>query len=305
MNIDDYRYITTIAEFGSFTKAAQELFIAQPSLSQRVKHIEKAYGINIFSRDAKGVSLTKEGACFVKYAQAILNSESDLRRELADMQSIENRVLRVGTTQFIQSYQFDMLIKTFHDKHPMVQFEISDSSSRDQQEQLLAGKIDIAICYLPLISKDIKYDVIFKDNYVLIPAKGGSLEGKIMARGDDVNEPVPVSMLEGEAFATAPSGTRLYDYMVSLQEKSAIHLDIQHLAKNYSMLYGLAESGMASTILYESYFDPNHEYMPYYYIQDEESELEVAIMWRKEAYLQQEVRELIRLARKINQMAIV
>ena len=300
MNIDDFRYITTIAELGSFTGAAQKLFIAQPSLSQRVKYIEKTYGISIFSRNAKGVSLTEEGACFVKYAQAILNSESDLRREIADMHSFDNRILRIGTTQFIRSYFFDALIKRFYMEHPNVQLEIIDGSSIQQQELLASGKTDIAVCYLPVTSKDIKYEVVFEDNYVLVPAKDGTLKEKIEEEMGDSNEPIPISLLNNEVFATAPAGTRLYEYVEGLQEKNNVHFDIQHYVKNYSMLYAIAETGMASTILYESFFDPSKEYMPYYYVDDEASELQVAVMWRKGAYLQNEARELIRIAKEIN-----
>ena len=299
MNIDDFRYITTIADLGSFTGAAQKLFIAQPSLSQRVKYIEKTYGISIFSRNTKGVQLTEEGACFVKYAQAILNSENDLRREIADMHSFDNRILRIGTTQFICSWFFDALIKRFYMEHPNVQLEISDGSSTEQQEMLQAGKTDIAICYMPVVSKDLKYEVVFQDNYVLVPAKDGTLGERIASAGLQ-NEPIPVPFLQDEVFAAAPAGTRLNTYVMSLQEKYDTQIDIQHFVKNYSMLYAIAETGMASTILYESFFDPGKTYMPYYYLDDESSELQVAVMWRKGAYLQQEAKELIRLAKEIN-----
>lgn len=303
MNIDDYRYILTIADLGSFTKAAQKLFIAQPSLSQRVKHIEKSYGISIFSRNAKGVELTEEGTCFVRYAQAILNNESDLRRELDDMKSAGSRVLRIGTTQFIRSYLFDSLVKRFHEEHPEVQFEISDSSSRQQQEMLLSGKTDIAICYLPISSPELKYEIIFKDNYVLVPAKDGLLQKRIQKRGELENEPVPVSMLAEEPLAIAPKGTRLNDYVMGLSEKYDTEFDIQHFVKNYAMLYVLAETGMASTILYESFFDPHQDYMPYYYL-DDSTELSIAVVWRKGAYLQQEAVDLIRIAKEINSLPL-
>lgn len=299
MNIDDYRYITTIADLGSFTRAAQKLFIAQPSLSQRVKHIEKSYGISIFTRDAKGVQLTAEGACFVRHAQRILNSESDLRREIADMHDVENKILRIGTTQFMHSYLFDTLIQRLHQEHPKMQFAFSESTSAALQEALISGEADIAICYLPITSSDLNYEVIFHDSYVLVPAMDGSLEKRIRMRTTNINEPIPVSMLGDEPLAIATSGTRLHDYIVDLQEKTSTKLNIQHYVKNYSMLYALAKAGMASTILYESFFDPNQEYLPYYYLEDD-CELSIAVVWRKGAYLQESARELIRIAKELS-----
>lgn len=303
MNIDDYRYITTIADSGSFTRAAQQLFIAQPSLSQRVKYIEKTYGINIFTRDTKGVRLTQEGECFVRHARQILNVEDDLRQKIRSIHDPANKILRIGTTQFIRSYLFNLLVQRLHQEHPKMQFAFFEASSVEQQEALLSGKSDIAICYLPVASPQLNYEVVFHDSYVLVPGAGSILEEKIQARPDK-NEPVSVNLLENEPFALATPGTRLHEYAVNLQEKSNIRLDVQHYVKNYSMLYTLAKAGMASTILYESFFDPARDsYLPYYYLEDD-CELSIAVVWRKDSYTQSSARELIRISREISASAL-
>lgn len=303
MNIDDYRYITTIADLGSFTRAAQKLFIAQPSLSQRVKHIEKSYGISIFIRDAKGVQLTKEGACFLRHAQRILNAESDLRREIADMHDPDNKILKIGTTQFMHSYLFDTLIQRLYQEHPKMQFAFYEATSTAQQEALLSGKVDIAICYLPITSPELNYEIIFHDSYVLVPAPNSALEEKVQQRSNP-NEPIPMSMLSDEPFATATSGTRLYKYICELQETTGIKLNIQHYVKNYNMLYTLVKAGMASAILYESFFDPSKEYLPYYYLEDD-CDLSIAVVWRKGTYLQQSAKELIRVAKELSLSSLI
>lgn len=298
MNIEDYRYITTIADLGSFTSAAKELFIAQPSLSQRVKHIEKTYNISIFTRDAKGVQLTEEGTCFVRHAKQILNCEEDLRREISDMHDPDKKILRIGVTQFSVSNLFNQLILRFHEEHPKVQFEFIDHSSLEHQELLLSGKIDLAICYLPINSTNLKYEVIFNDSYVLVPAIGGALEKKL--HNQPLDQPISVELLEGEPFAMPTLGTRLYDYLISMQEKHSISLDVQHYGKNYSMLYSIAKSGIASTLLYESFFDEGKEHIPYYYLNDPfVGALSVAVVWRKGAYLQHIAKELARIAKEI------
>lgn len=299
MNINDFRYITTIAELGNFTSAAKQLYIAQPSLSQRVKYIEKTYNINIFIRDSRSVKLTNEGKCFVKHAKEILNIEENLRREIADMHNPEQNILRIGTTQFIRSYLFDSLIQGFHGKHPKMQLEFIEGNSQFLQENLLNGKLDIAICYLPVINPEISYQQIFQDRFVLVPAAGGLLSQKILDNPSQGFEAVPFDFLKNEPFAIMSKGTKLHDYILSQQEQHGIKLDIQHYGKNHSILYYMAKSGIASTILYESFFDPLKDYIPYYYLEDGSSELSVAIMWRKGAYLLQAAKEIIRIAQKI------
>ncbi len=64
MNINDFKYITTIAELGSYNAAAKALYMTQPSLTQRIKYIEQEYGITIFNRNHQGTTLTSEGKIF-------------------------------------------------------------------------------------------------------------------------------------------------------------------------------------------------------------------------------------------------
>jgi DNA-binding transcriptional LysR family regulator len=302
MNINDYRYITTIADLGSFTSAAKELYVAQPSLSQRVKYIEENYGITIFIRDTKGVHLTEEGKCFVRYAKKIMSCEDDLRKEIFDMHDFGNNTLHIGTTQFINSHMFDNLILRFHEKQPYTQFEFTEQKSLTLQQLLLNGKLDLAVCYLPIISPDLQYEVIYSDRFVLIPAKGSDLEEKILAQATGSAAYVNVDLLNNVPFAIASPGTRLYECVMSIQKKLQIKLSIQHFGNHYTMLYSIAKKGVASTILYESFFDPSEEHEPYYFLEGvSDRDLSIAITWRKDTYNSQAAKELINIAHELNQ----
>lgn len=299
MNLNDFLYISTIAECGSFTTAAKQLYIAQPSLSQRVKYIEGTYDISIFIRDIKGVRLTKEGEVFVKYANQILNAEQEMRRSLNALHNPDKQLIRLGTTQLMRSYLFDKLIMLFNQEYPNTQFDFIEDHSSRLQEQIAAGKLDIAIIYLPLEKPDIPHQVIFQDRFVLVPAVDSALEQKIRARQDGEFEPVSFDLLDGQPFSTAPSPTKLNRYITLNQKKHNINLDIKHYGKNYSMLYYMARSGIASTIICESFFNPSNTYIPYYYFDDEDSELYIAVIWRKDSFISKIASSLIRIAKQI------
>jgi len=297
MNIDDFRYIVAIADLGSFTNAAKKLFIAQPSLSQRVKHIESTYNIIIFLRDAKkGIHLTEEGECFVRYAKQILRAEEDLKKELSDMHGLQTNTLRLGTCQLINSSLFDNVIRKFHEINPDVHFEFIQKSSMEVQELLQAGKIDIAMCYLPILFTNLKYKTVLKDRFVLVPAKEGKLYQKIEEQGIKPMDYVKAGDLHGEPFAICPTGTRLNDYLTEVSEHEGITPDIQHYSGNYSSLYSIAQAGIASTILFESFFTDAHEDSSYFYIDSMESDLSVVLAWRKNTYLQQSAKDLLKIA---------
>ena len=297
MNIDDYRYITTIAELKSFTNAAKQLYIAQPSLSQRVKHIEDSYNIIIFIRDSKkGIYLTEEGECFVRYAKKILQAEEDLQKELADMHDLKNNALRIGTSQLINSSLFDSIIMRYHEKNPDVHFEFIQRTTSEVKKMLQNGEIDVAICYLPIQYDSLKYRVILEDRIVLVPAKGGVLAEKIAAAGKKPGDFVDLKMLDGEVFAANAPGTRLNEFITSLPVKYDVHPNIQHISRNYASLYSIARAGIASTLLLESYFSLDEEYEPFYYLNGAPDDLSIAIAWRSNTYLLKTVKDMIDIA---------
>ncbi len=73
MNLDQIRYVLTLARTRNFTKAAEELYITQPTLSQQLQSIEKELGTMLFYRNRRHVSLTESGQIFIPHAQQILN----------------------------------------------------------------------------------------------------------------------------------------------------------------------------------------------------------------------------------------
>ena len=71
MTLHQIRYILTIEEIGSINRAAEQLYVAQPSLTNAIKEVEKELGITIFNRSGRGVTLTPDGSEFVMYARQV------------------------------------------------------------------------------------------------------------------------------------------------------------------------------------------------------------------------------------------
>ena len=74
MTIQQLEYLLKIVECGSITKAAQQLFLSQPSLTKSIMNLENEYGIKVFARTAKGIEITPEGKDFIYYARNIITS---------------------------------------------------------------------------------------------------------------------------------------------------------------------------------------------------------------------------------------
>lgn len=284
MNIEDFRYISTIARLGRFSSAAQALFISQPALSQRVKYIEKEYGITLFSRSAKGVDLTEDGAIFVKFANEILDSESCLRQHLETRRKIAVEKIRVGTSQLLNTYIFDLLLDTFHLHYPDVKMDIVVDKSGPLQKMLLAGELDLAVIHSINTPYDqLIYEDLCKDQIVVVPASGSHLESKIQALGKQIYEPLPLQMLQNEPFAMTPKHLFLSTTINNALSKQNITLDIQQYSENYDFLYKMAKRGRASVFLIDSHFHPDEDYIPYYYLDSNDLSLQIQICFRKDS----------------------
>lgn len=301
MNTDDYRYIITIAEEKSFTNASKKLFVAQSSLSQRVKRIEEKIGITIFIRGMNGVYLTREGKCFVKYARKILSNAIDMKNEIMDMRGLRSGLVRIGSSQLMNTDFYDSMIACFNEKYPGIQFEFVEECSDMLECYLLSGKIDIAILHLPITSSELKYEVLFNDRLVLVPRSGSQLGNRSFYREESGTEKyISVQSLEREPFALPNPGTRLYSLCEKIFAAADISPNILHWSKNYNALHSIGKMGLASTILMESFFDSVWKNETYYYLDCEiDASFPCAVVWPNDKYLDYAAKEMIKIYREI------
>ncbi len=300
MNIEDYRYIRMIAEKGSLSAAAKELFISQPSLSQRVKYLEEYYGVTLFYRGARGINLTEEGRFFVDRISQILDIESGIQREFA-LRKDPGKSINIGTTQLVGSFIFDLLISAFHKYYNDRQFTFTVATSDELQKMILAGRLDIAVMYNVsniALDENLTHQDFFNDRIMVIPAAGGSLHQKI-GQLPSVPSAIDPDMLEGEAFALPPEDAYLHKTITKIMESKNITIDQQHTSKNYNILYTLAKNGIASTMLLESFFDPNMTYIPHYYLDSGDAVIPITLLWRKESYVKDIARNIAQIASKL------
>ena len=97
MNLQQLRYVITVAKYGTFREAARQLYMAQSSLSSSIKDLEEEYGIQIFERSKKGIEITKEGAMLLEFADQIVAQADQL--DYRYLSATENRRLFSVPTQ--------------------------------------------------------------------------------------------------------------------------------------------------------------------------------------------------------------
>ncbi|ASC70524.1 LysR family transcriptional regulator [Halomicronema hongdechloris C2206] len=171
MNPERLKYFITVAETGSFTKAAECLFITQPSLSVGIKKLEEEFGVRLFERGKKRVLLTQAGKLFLNKAKTIIREYESARQEIKKECESYN-LLRIGIFDTISVTYLTELISEFIKFNPGVKIEqLNDSSVPKLKSLLDKGEIDLIICVLQDNEIKSSSSTLFQEEYLLAVAK--------------------------------------------------------------------------------------------------------------------------------------
>ena len=124
----DMKYIYQVYQDGSFSAAAEHLYMSQPALSIAVKRVEEAIGAEIFDRSRRPLTLTEAGQAYIDTLHYIRYLEEDLAQRIEDLRGLETGTLRLGGTHFLNCYILAPILATFTKQYPGVQLELSEDS---------------------------------------------------------------------------------------------------------------------------------------------------------------------------------
>ena len=151
VNLELYRVFYTVAKCGSLTKAAEELYISQPAVSQSIKQLESQLGVRLFNRTHKGMELSAQGGKMifaeVEQALSLLNSAENRMEEMRESAA---GLIRIGASDTIFEYFLADKIVDFHEKFPTVKIELLADFTPDTIEKLKANRCDVAFVNLPI-----------------------------------------------------------------------------------------------------------------------------------------------------------
>lgn len=151
VNLELYKVFYTVAKCGSLTKAAEELYISQPAVSQSIKQLENQLGVSLFNRTHRGMELSAQGGkvIFHKIEEA-LELFNEAQMMLSQINSSATGTIRIGASDTIFEYVLAEKIVQFHEKYPAVKIELISDFSPQTLEELKNGVIDVAFVNLPM-----------------------------------------------------------------------------------------------------------------------------------------------------------
>jgi DNA-binding transcriptional LysR family regulator len=158
VNLELYRVFYTVARCGSLTKAAEELFISQPAVSQAIKQLEGQLGTSLFNRTHRGMELSVQGGKLIfKQVEEALKLLDGAENTLIELKTTATGTIRIGATDSIFSQVLADKIVEYNEKYPAVKFELITGTSPDTIMQLKENKCDIGFINLPIEDKDVNF----------------------------------------------------------------------------------------------------------------------------------------------------
>ncbi|RGW75126.1 LysR family transcriptional regulator [Holdemanella biformis] len=151
------RYFLTIAKEQSFTKAAEQLHITQPTLSRQMVAFEEDLGITLFIRNGKKISLTDEGILLKRRALEILNLEERTLEELKGKEEVVGGTITIGCGEFAAVETLAKICKTYKEKYPLVQIVLHTATADAVYEMMNKGLVDIALFLEPVDTEGLDY----------------------------------------------------------------------------------------------------------------------------------------------------
>jgi LysR family transcriptional regulator, transcriptional activator of the cysJI operon len=148
--LDLYKMFYTVATSGSFSKAAQDLYISQSAVSQAVMQLESELEIRLFNRTPKGVTLTSEGSLLFEYAHSALSLIEAGEQKLQEFKNVASGELKIGVGDTISKHFLLPFLEAFHTDYPNIKFKIVNGTTLEICSILKSGGVDIGICNFPL-----------------------------------------------------------------------------------------------------------------------------------------------------------
>lgn len=180
MELRQLRYFAAVATHENFSKAARQLYIAQPALSRSIRLLEEELGVRLFERHLRGATLTPEGRALLDRADFLLRAADDIRRDLHDAQAAPSGPVIIGMTPNFAAMVGAELAHEVRQTYPRAQLRIVEAYSPDLRDGLRKGSIDLAVLSGsgPHAREDLATESLFEDRLCVVGRAGDPLLGR-------------------------------------------------------------------------------------------------------------------------------
>lgn len=168
MDFKQIEAFVNVAKYKSFSKAAEAIFLSQPTISAHISNLEKELNTVLFDRSSKEVTLTPSGRIFLDYAVNLLNIRNNAVFSISEFEKKITGKLTIASSTTPCRFLVPMLIKKFHENYSSVEFDVKEDSTKNVVEYIIKGEAEIGIVGEIISDERLTYKKIADDNLVII-----------------------------------------------------------------------------------------------------------------------------------------
>lgn len=242
MELHQLRYFCAVADTGSFSRAAEQSHVSQPSLSQQILKLEDELGARLFDRLGRSVRLTDLGKTFLPRALAVLRELEAARGDVVEGKEFVGGPVTVGVIPTVAPYLLPPLLTSFSQKFPQVQLTVVEEITPVLLDRLRAGTIDVAILALPVRGHEFDaFPLLTERLFAALPRKH-----KLASRPS-----LSLKDLRAEPFLLLRDGHCFRDTAVAACDRARLHPRIVFESGQFSSILSMVGAGMGVSIVPE------------------------------------------------------
>jgi DNA-binding transcriptional LysR family regulator len=211
MNIDQLKTFHQVARTGSFTRAADELHLTQPAVSQQIKSLEASFGITLFDRSNKKVRLSNEGEILLAYTSRLFDLFEEIETLFDQFEGLSRGKIRLGSTAVLGTYFLPRVIGRYSKQYPGIDIDLRMGNSQMVHNWVLEGNVDIGFAGMMKIQPRVIRIRIHRELLLMVCSKDNLLAQKKSVR---------IADLESTPFIWREKGTQTRSLVKAWFEKN-------------------------------------------------------------------------------------
>ena len=182
------QYFLAVADKLHFSKAAEEVFVTQPTLSHQIAELESHVGVPLFDRSGKSVRLTEPGRLFAAHASRALKELESGWTELKELEGLRRGPLAIGASQSFLRKLFPPLVGEFMRLYPQVQLQVEEMTATEIERRLADGSLDLGIAFAPAVLEETEIETILEERLLLVVGPHHPLADRSQVALQDLND---------------------------------------------------------------------------------------------------------------------
>lgn len=287
MRLMQLKYFQAVCKYYNMTRAAAELHVSQPSLSNAIHELEEEFGITLFYRRSKGIALTEQGKIFLEESEKLLEHADSFCEQMWEMGSAKHSI-KLGVPYMLSAIVFPQLFAAFCKEYPESRLQMVENGTLTNKAMILEGTLDAA-----MVSSDQSLGPSFRScdlcsrNFYFYVSADHPLARCREVSLEDIAD-IPLALLPEDSFLTS--------YIYRCYKKMDQSPNVIVKTNQIAAIQRMVESNAAATFFFDDVMDESRKVtkIP---VRDC-SEIQILLIWNANRKLSVGTRQLIELARK-------